>query len=217
MLNRRTMVALWAASATALPHSSARAAEGKEEGTRIVCRSMMEFPRIATPGKMVDFLDERWVEDTHCLTRKLNRAEKLPEPILKHRNINCPLAASGTVLRKDDGTFAFYYETTPRFRPYAGIPEDAPESVKKKWQGTLYKYFLHYATSKDGIHWDLPDLGLRNSYQVNEKSEVVCVEGEERMLARRSSSMPRCRREEASRWRSAAAWTPRPRPRWPIS
>jgi len=185
MLNQRTMAALWAASATALPHLPARAAEGREAGTRTVYRSMVELPRVATPGKMVDFLDERWVEDTYCLTRELNRAENLPEPVLKHENINCPIAASGTILRKDDGSFVFYYQTTPRFRPYAGIPKDAPESVKKKWQGGLYRYFLHYATSEDGIHWDLPDLGLRESYQVNDQSEVVCVEGEKSMLVKR--------------------------------
>ncbi len=157
---------------------------GEEGESQIVYRSMVELPRVATPGKMIDFLDERWVEDTHCLTRRLNQAELLPEPVLRHDNINCPLAASGTVLARDDGTFAFYYQTVPRFKPWGGLPMDAPESVKKKRWSSLYKYFLHYATSKDGIHWDLPNLGLRNSYPVNKNGEIPYVEGEEEMLVK---------------------------------
>lgn len=181
MMTGYTTLALCSASAafvTVLPVSSGHAADDRGEGVKTVYRSMVEFPRIATPGKMVDFLDERWVEDTHCLTRELNKAETLPEPVLKHENINCTVAASGTVLRRDDGTFGFYYQTTPRFKPWGGIPKDIPA---KKWQGGLYKYFLHYATSKDGIHWELPNLGLRRSYLINEKSEIVSVEGEEQM------------------------------------
>ena len=183
--NRQTMIAVWAgfaASLTIWPSASAPAAEGKKGGAKIVCRSMAELPRIATPGKAVDFLDERWVEDTHCLTRKLSRAELLPEPVLRHDCINCPLAASGTVLRRDDGTLAFYYQTVPRFKPWGGIPKDAPESVKTKRWSSLYKYFLHYATSKDGVHWDLPNLGLRNSYPVNKNGEIPYVEGDKEML-----------------------------------
>jgi hypothetical protein len=75
----------------------------------------------------------------------------------------------------------FYYQATPRYRPWSGLPKDIPE---KKWTGGLYKYFLHYATSEDGIHWYLPHLGLRNSYVVNKHSEVVCVEGEEEMFVK---------------------------------
>jgi len=124
---------------------------GEERASQIVYRSMVESPRVATPGKMVDFLDERWVEDTHCLTRRLNQAELLPEPVLKHDNINCPLAASGTVLARDDGTFAFYYQTVPRFKPWDGLPKDAPESVKKKRWSSLYKHFLHYADQEGTV------------------------------------------------------------------
>ena len=180
MLNqhaRRTVCSVFVILMTVLAGSPVLAGGAKKKGAQIVYRSMAEVPRIATPGKMVDFLDQRWVEDSYSLTRQLNRAEKLPEPVLKHKNINCPLAASGTVLRNDDGTFGLYYQATPRFQPWAGIPKDASESVKKKWRGTLYKYFLHYATSKDGIHWDLPNLGLRNSSQVHKMGEAIYVEG----------------------------------------
>ena len=151
---------------------------------KVIYRSVSELPRVAAPGTTVDFLDQRWVEDTHCLTRKLNQAELLPEPALRHDNVNCPLNAAGTVLRQDDGTFAFYYQTVPRCKPFS-LPEDTPASVRKKWdeyRGTLYKYFLHYATSKDGIHWDLPTLGLRKSYPMTPAAEIVFTESEDGMV-----------------------------------
>ena len=156
-------------------------------GTRTVCRSMAELPRVATPGTIIDFLDERWVEDTHCLTRKVTQAELLPEPALRHKNANCPLNAAGTVLRRDDGTLAFYYQTVPRAKPYS-LPPNTPDSVKEKWRqykGTYYTYFLHYATSTDGVHWDLPNLGLRRSYPVTKSGESVHVETPDGMVMKR--------------------------------
>ncbi len=186
MLNRPARVALriaLVAFASASLSSPLPAAEGGQEESGIVYRSMAESPLIAAPGKMVDFLDERWVEDTHCLTRKLTQAELLQEPAVRHDNVNAPMNASGSVLQKDGGGFAFYYQTVPRFLPWH-MPEDAPDSVRQKWKkyrGTMYRYFVHYATSDDGIDWDLPNLGLRKSYPVTKETGVVHVEGKDAM------------------------------------
>ena len=80
---------------------------------KIEYRSMLDVPLIATSGKEVDFIDKRWVEHTYFLTRNYNKPEKLPDAVLHHENLNYPLAASGTVLRNDDGALGFYYQTTP--------------------------------------------------------------------------------------------------------
>jgi len=52
---------------------------------KVVYRSLLEIPLIATSGKEVDLIDKRWVEHTYFLTRKYNKPEKLPEPVIKHK------------------------------------------------------------------------------------------------------------------------------------
>ena len=171
------------------PTRNVRGVVKAEDGAaaNVEYRSMLDVPLIATSGKGVDFIDKRWVEHTYFLTRQYNKPEKLPEAVLHHENINYPLAASGTVLRNDDGSLGFYYQTTPRHRPWAGIAEDTPASLKKKWAktGGLYRYYLHYATSTNGVNWEIPNLGLRQTYEVTRNAETITEEGPTTVLVKK--------------------------------
>ncbi len=89
----------------------------------------------------VDFIDERWVEHTYFLTRKVTQPERfLDEPVIGES----PATSKGTVLPTDDGVVMWYA---------------SPHRVELP--GALYQHCTRYAVSRDGHAFELPSLGLR--------------------------------------------------------
>ena len=102
----------------------------------------------------VDFIDERWVEHTYFLTRKVNQPERfLDGPVIGPS----PAAANGTVLPTDHGLVMWY------LAPYR----------REGNEGPLYETCVHYAVSADGCTFEKPALGLREFDQSDEKNIIL--------------------------------------------
>ncbi len=96
-------------------------------------------------------IDDEDLLDVRDLSRKVNQAIKHPQPVLR---LDAPWD-------RDDERFS-----------YANIMYDAEENIFKMWYWVWRAQYqqaaviveggnkLAYATSKDGIHWDRPELGL---------------------------------------------------------
>jgi len=109
--------------------------------------------------KDVDFIDARWVEHTFFLTRKITQPERfLDTPVISPS----PAAASGTVLPTDDRLALWY--VAPYRRPDG---TDEP----------LYRHCVHYATSRDGVTFDKPDLGLR-SFEFTDERNIILTQND---------------------------------------
>jgi len=96
----------------------------------------------AAPMSEIDFIDERWVEHTYFLARKVTQPERfLDRPAIAPS----PTRSNGTVLATDDGIVMWYGS------PYrAEIPG-----------GPLWWHYVRYAVSADGHTFEQPSLGLR--------------------------------------------------------
>jgi len=86
----------------------------------------------------VDFVDGRWITHTYFLERKVARPQRVsPEPVL------APAGAHSSVSPADDGLIMWY--STVRW-----VELNA---------GRTHQTWIHYATSKDGVTFEKPDLG----------------------------------------------------------
>ena len=86
----------------------------------------------------VDFVDGRWIMHTYFLERKVARPQRVsPEPVI------APAGAHISVSPTDDGLAMWY--STVRWVEVNG--------------GKTHQTWIHYATSKDGITFETPDLG----------------------------------------------------------
>ncbi len=99
----------------------------------------------AAPGlpkrTAIEFIDTRAIEDTHFLERRVTPVTKYSgNPIIA----DCHSAQ--TVLKAKDGKLRMWYVTRRK------IPGH---------KGSAREYALRYAESTDGIHWTLPNLGLK--------------------------------------------------------
>ena len=86
----------------------------------------------------VDFVDGRWITHTYFLERKVARPQRVsPEPVI------APAGAHSSVSPTDDGLTMWY--STVRWVELNG--------------GRTHQTWIHYATSRDGITFEKPDLG----------------------------------------------------------
>ena len=98
-----------------------------------------------------EFFDPRNVEHSYFLERQVTRPTKLGAlPEL------APCYGCST-LPDDRGGLRMWYTTR---RPAMSEVEDGPRHHGDTVPHKTETYSLRYATSSDGIHWDLPDLGL---------------------------------------------------------
>jgi len=103
-------------------------------------------------------VDDHEIQHYTNLLRVLNRPKKLEAPVIvpdQPWEATQRLQAWGSVLRETDGTFRCWYYSTDN-------PVFDPEQMTRGGYG--------YAESRDGIHWEKPDLGLiefRGSKQNN--------------------------------------------------
>ncbi|MDF1744223.1 MAG: hypothetical protein P1V19_11070 [Gimesia sp.] len=95
---------------------------------------------IDTRANRVSLVDARWISHSNFLTRQLAQPQRVSaEPVIT------PAGAAGTILPADDGGFVMWYSTT--------------HSVPVKG-GKTHQSWIHYATSKDGITFQKPELGI---------------------------------------------------------
>ncbi|MBT7842064.1 MAG: hypothetical protein HN742_09335 [Lentisphaerae bacterium] len=86
----------------------------------------------------VDFIDGRWIAHSYFLERTVARPPRVsPEPVI------VPAGAHGSVVPTADGLAMWY--STVRWVPFKG--------------GKTHQTWIHYATSRDGITFELPELG----------------------------------------------------------
>jgi len=102
-----------------------------------------ESSLVEARSNRVSFVDARTVSHCNYLTRQLAQPQRVSlDPVVS------PAGAAGTVLPDDDGGFVMWYSTT--------------NSVPVKG-GTTHQSWIHYATSKDGITFEKPDLGIHEN------------------------------------------------------
>ncbi len=90
--------------------------------------------------KRVALIDARWVDHSYFLTRQLARPQRVSaNPVI------APAGAASTILPADEGGFVMWYSTV-RWIKLKGV--------------RTHQSWIHYATSKDGIVFDKPDLGI---------------------------------------------------------
>ena len=106
----------------------------------------------------IDFIDRRWVHHTYFLTRQVFQPERFTDDALI-----APGCGTGTVLRTPGG-MALYY-TTVRW-------------VDQEKGGRVHQHWIHYATSTDGVSFDLPKLGLRE--HAGSRDNNIVLMGHER-------------------------------------
>jgi len=93
----------------------------------------------------VDFIDGRWITHSYFLERKVARPSRVSrEPVI------APMGAHGSVVPTADGLAMWY--STVQWVPFKG--------------GKTHQTWIHYATSKDGVTFDLPDLGIHEGGNV---------------------------------------------------
>ena len=102
------------------------------------------------------FLDDLEVQKTRNLKRVVNQPTKHPDnPVLKreHPWEGFRIQVYGTMLYDPDAKLFKSW--------YMNIPKTAKEKITVAGQRRLgHATLLSYATSKDGVHWDKPTLGL---------------------------------------------------------
>jgi hypothetical protein len=97
----------------------------------------------STAGRRVALIDSRWVAHSHFLTRRMARPERVSEePVI------APAGAAATILPADRGGFQMWYSTV--------------RSVAMKG-GKTHQSWIHYATTRDGVEFVKPDLGINGS------------------------------------------------------
>ncbi len=85
-------------------------------------------------------IDARWVHHSHFLTRQLTQPGRVStEPVL------APAGAASTIHPADDGGFIMWYSTV-RWVKVNGV--------------RTHQSWIHVATSKDGVTFEKPELGL---------------------------------------------------------
>ena len=98
-----------------------------------------------------EFLDPRNVEHTYFLERQVTRPTKLGALPEVAPCYGC------TVLPDDGGGLRMWYTTrVPAMSEVEDGPRHHGDTVPHKTEA----YSLRYATSRDGLHWDRPDLGF---------------------------------------------------------
>jgi len=142
-INRRSFVGSLMLGATAL---AGRSQVGRPTGS--------SDHSGGAPMTEIDFIDERWVEHTYFLSRKVTQPERfLPEPTIRTN----PAQSSGTVLPAEQGIVMWYGS------PYrAEIPG-----------GPLWWHYTRYAVSADGHTFDQPSLGLREHEGTRDNNLVL--------------------------------------------
>lgn len=129
-LNRRNFLA---GTTLGLLNAASFPAQGADSKNKVATST-------AIPSNRVAFVDARSISHSNFLTRKLAQPQRVSsEPVI------APAGAAGTILPSDDGGFVMWYSTT--------------HSVAVK-AGKTHQSWIHYATTKDGITFEKPDLGI---------------------------------------------------------
>jgi len=105
-------------------------------------------------------IDDAWILEIENLQRRVNQATKHPEPVIQ---MDAPWDQETDVFNcfnviydEDEGVFKMWYSVMY----YAGELQDGPSKFA-------------YATSKDGIHWDKPKLGLVEVNGTKENNYII--------------------------------------------
>jgi len=98
-----------------------------------------------------DFVDGRWVAHSYFLTREVAQPERVSaEPLI------APASSPSTIIPTAEGG-AMWYSSVQWVTP--------PNA------GKVHQHWIHYATTRDGIAFETPDLGLREGNVILKANE----------------------------------------------
>jgi hypothetical protein len=116
-----------------------------------------------TIGYEPQFVFDNHIVDNHwairykrqAVTRVFHQAAKhAANPVMTH---DSPSYCS-VVFDEAAGVFRMYYQAN--IRATALLPDGTQETLPASAKGRKFKTYIAYAESKDGVRWQLPDLGL---------------------------------------------------------
>ncbi len=103
-------------------------------------KDLRSNPSSNSRSNRATLIDARWIHHSHFLSRQLARVERASvEPVL------APAGAASTIHPADGGGFIMWYSTV-RWVKVNGV--------------RTHQSWIHYATSKDGVVFEEPDLGI---------------------------------------------------------
>ena len=115
--------------------------------------------RLHIEGNRQFFFDDAIIESHHFLTRKVHRPEKMDSPVLRankpwERRLYFTCNTWRVIRDPKDGLFKCWYEDWMcREREYVN-------SRNWRFGATGWPARYLFATSKDGVHWEKPELGI---------------------------------------------------------
>lgn len=112
------------------------------------------------------FLDDVVIAEMKNLERTWHQAEKRPEPVVAPDR---PNDFEGVMLFPGD---VLYDEQERIFKMWYSSPEYVPPPPRKPGNAYVIRWHLSYATSKDGVHWEKPNLG-QVMFQGNTNNNLV--------------------------------------------
>jgi len=111
----------------------------------------VELSKSPSPNR-VSLIDARWIHHSYALTRILARPERVSvDPVL------APAGAASSIHSLDDGGYAMWYSTV------RWVKTDS---------GRTHQSWIHYATSKDGINFEKPDLGIHEENVIIKGNQI---------------------------------------------
>ena len=120
-------------------------------GAAVPARAALAAARKERTLTEVDFIDARWIAHTYFLTRSVTQPARVSdEPII------APASSPSTIVPTAGGGCMWY---------------SSVRWVKQPKGDKVHQHWIHFATTKDGVTFDRPDLGLREGNVILQANE----------------------------------------------